>query len=111
MTKRLLIPSLLLGLLLTACGGEPATAPDAAARLADGPALDPAAASAAGEPSGDDAATTDAAEGETPAPGEPVAAAPAPAAPSGPALVPGTDYVETPGGQPFAPLDGKIEVV
>lgn len=123
MTKRLLIPSLLLGLLLTACGGEPATAPDAAApaaeapaapageAIADEPALDPAAAPAAGEPAGDDAATTDAAEGDTPAPGEPVAAAPAPAAPSGPALVPGTDYVEIPGGQPFAPLDGKIEVV
>ena len=32
-------------------------------------------------------------------------------APTGPALVPGTDYVEIPGGQPFDPLDGKIEVV
>jgi thiol:disulfide interchange protein DsbA len=32
-------------------------------------------------------------------------------APSGPALVPGTDYVVIQGGQPFDPLDGKIEVV
>lgn len=32
-------------------------------------------------------------------------------APTGPALVPGTDYVEIQGGQPFDPLDGKIEVV
>lgn len=32
-------------------------------------------------------------------------------APTGPALIPGTDYVEIPGGQPFDPLDGKIEVV
>ncbi|MEO8365270.1 MAG: thiol:disulfide interchange protein DsbA/DsbL [Pseudoxanthomonas sp.] len=32
-------------------------------------------------------------------------------APTGPALVAGTDYVEIPGGQPFDPLDGKIEVV
>src|SRR5690606_7013773 len=30
-------------------------------------------------------------------------------APTGPALVPGTDYVEIKGGQPFDPLDGKIE--
>jgi thiol:disulfide interchange protein DsbA len=32
-------------------------------------------------------------------------------APTGPALVPGTDYVLIQGGQPFDPLDGKIEVV
>ncbi len=33
------------------------------------------------------------------------------APPQGPAPVAGTDYVEIAGGQPFAPLDGKIEVV
>ena len=32
-------------------------------------------------------------------------------APTGPALVPGTDYVEIKGGQPFDPLEGKVEVV
>ncbi|MGH8060504.1 MAG: DsbA family protein [Pseudoxanthomonas sp.] len=32
-------------------------------------------------------------------------------APTGPALIPGTDYVVIQGGQPFDPLDGKIEVV
>jgi len=32
-------------------------------------------------------------------------------APTGPAPVPGTDYVEIPGGQPFQPATGKIEVV
>ena len=31
--------------------------------------------------------------------------------PAGPAPVPGTDYVDIQGGQPFDPLDGKIEVV
>lgn len=42
---------------------------------------------------------------------QPVAPPPAQAAaPVGPALVPGKDYVEIPGGQPFDPLDGKIEV-
>ncbi len=30
---------------------------------------------------------------------------------TGPALVPGVDYEEIPGGQPFAPNDGKVEVV
>lgn len=41
------------------------------------------------------------------------AAAPAPAAKpyTGPALVPGVDYQEIAGGQPFAPNDGKVEVV
>ena len=56
---------------------------------------------------------------ETPAPAaaqatsEPAAApvAPAPVAtPAGPALVPGVDYVDIEGGQPFEPLNGKIEV-
>jgi thiol:disulfide interchange protein DsbA len=38
-------------------------------------------------------------------------AAPAPAAtPAGPPLVPGVDYVEIAGGQPFEPLNGKVEV-
>lgn len=40
-----------------------------------------------------------------------VAASAAQAAAAGPALVPGTDYVEIADGQPYRPLDGKIEVV
>ena len=40
------------------------------------------------------------------APAAPVAATP----PSGPAPVAGTDYVEIPNGQPYAPLNGQIEV-
>lgn len=34
-----------------------------------------------------------------------------PAAPTGPAPIAGTDYVEIDGGQPYAPVAGKIEVV
>ena len=53
------------------------------------------------------------------APAEPAPAAeaapeaprPAPTPYTGPALVPGTDYVAIPGGQPMQPLDGKVEVV
>ena len=63
-------------------------------------------------------ATTAVAATETPAaaPAEATAEPAAPnnnpiVAPTGPALVPGTDYVEIQGGQPFDPLDGKIEVV
>ena len=41
----------------------------------------------------------------------PEAPRPAPTPYTGPALVPGVDYVEVPGGQPFEPLNGKIEVV
>jgi thiol:disulfide interchange protein DsbA len=52
---------------------------------------------------------------EAPAETAPAAetAAPAQAAtpPQGPAPVEGTDYVSIPGGQPFDPLNGKVEVV
>lgn len=102
---RVLAP-VLLSLLLAACGGTeaPATDGDAAtpaapttdATIADEPALDPGAQPA--DPASDAAA--------------PVPAATPPAAPvntSG--LVAGRDYEEIPGGQPFAPLNGKIEVV
>ncbi|WP_242108880.1 thiol:disulfide interchange protein DsbA/DsbL [Luteimonas aquatica] len=73
----------------------PADAAPAAetAAPADGAAATPAAATPTAEPQPAEAA-----------------AAPAPAA-NGPALVPGQDYDEIKNGQPFAPLDGKIEVV
>ena len=126
MTKRLFVP-LLLSVLLAACGGTdtpaapdaaPATTPSetaaTAAPIADEPAV-------SGEPAIDEAAAgaepaaaeapAEAAQ-PAPAPADPAAeAAVAAAAQQGPPLVPGTDYVEIPGGQPFAPLEGKVEVV
>src|SRR5690606_15773684 len=112
-----------------ATGDEPAgEAVDAApAGAGGGPAAEAALAPAApaiDEPavSGEPAADASDATGDEPA-GEAVDAAPADAAvdpaaeaavaaaaqaaQQGPALVPGTDYVEIPGGQPFAPLDGQ----
>jgi thiol:disulfide interchange protein DsbA len=60
-----------------------------------------------------DAAGTPAVSGETAAP-EAAAEQPTPAAtpdtPVGPAPVSGIDYVEIPGGQPFEPSNGRIEV-
>ncbi len=82
MTVRLLLAPVLL-IALAACN-NPAPAP-----TADTPAATPAA----------DAA---------PAPSEPAVAAETLAKPN---LEPGKDYVEIEGGQPLAPLDGKIEVV
>ena len=80
----------------------------------------PSAPAAEGTPApaaGDTAPAADApAQGETPAPAETAPAEPAivPAAtatpPAGPAPVAGTDYNEIPGGQPFEPVAGKIEV-
>lgn len=83
---------------------EPA-APAAAEPIADEPALDPAAA-----PS--DAASADAAPAEAAQP-DGADQAPAPAASeSGVTFaVQGEHYDLIPGGQPFEPLDGKIEVV
>lgn len=53
-----------------------------------------------------------AAAAEAPAPAAPEAPNNNPVlAPQGPAPVAGTDYVEISGGQPWQPLDGKIEVV
>src|SRR5690606_21220931 len=70
-----------------------------------------------GGPAAADAGATDApaAPASTDATADPAADATAPSAAQpaqdGPALVAGTDYIEIPGGQPFAPLEGKIEVV
>lgn len=121
MTKRLLAP-LLLSLMLVACGGgeTPAT-PDAAPAPAAAPA-EPAAPVAdepavTGEPAADGTAApaadapAPAADAATDPAAEAAVAAAAQAASNGPALEAGTDYVEIPGGQPFAPLNGQVEVV
>ncbi len=116
MTKRLAL--LLLALLpLMACKPqEPQTAAPAATATAPAtadeavPADEPAAtdtatpapaADAAATPPAPEAATTDVAP-----PAEAAAAAPAPGAP-----VAGVDYVEIANGQPYLPLNGKVEVV
>nr|WP_246109242.1 thiol:disulfide interchange protein DsbA/DsbL [Vulcaniibacterium gelatinicum] len=94
MKLHLLLPALLL--LATACNrNEPAPAApagDAAATASQAPAAAPAA--PAVDPAAREAITRILAAAET---------APPPVA--------GTDYVEIPGGQPFEPLNGKIEIV
>ena len=61
------------------------------------------------EPASTDAAPAPAAGADAPA-AEAAAPAPAAAAPVGPAPVAGTDYVVIEGGQPFQPVNGKVEV-
>ena len=101
MTPRLALPLLAL-LLATACN-RTEQAP-AATPAADTAAATQAAAPAAKGPAPSEAPPLD------PAVQAAVAASVAAAA-SGPAPVVGTDYVEIAGGQPFDPLNGKIEVV
>lgn len=95
-------PALLLSLLLplAACTGQESTPATTAT---------PAATNAPATP-GEAPTTAAPAEAATPAPAEPVPAAVA-EVPVGPAPVAGADYVEIPGGQPFEPGSGKIEVV
>lgn len=109
--RRLLLVPFVLSALLAACAQE-APAP------VDTTAQQPAAASTetvAGEPALDPSAGTDATAVGTAAPAvdaaaEAAVAAAAQAAASGPGPVAGTDYIEIQGGQPYAPLDGKVEV-
>lgn len=114
MTKRLALPLLAL-LLMAACTAQnepaPAAAPapnaPAAAETpsADAPAVTaPTEGAPAAEPAAEPAATEQAAA--EPAPAAPVATTPPPSG-----LVPGVDYVEIKGGQPYRPLEGKVEVV
>ncbi len=116
MTSRLLPMLLAASMLLGACSSES----DAPVAETATPASDAAPATA----STGDAAEATPATPATAANAE-AAEAPAPAAgagddapnvnpvqaPAGPAPVAGTDYVEIPGGQPYAPAMGKIEVV
>jgi len=112
MTQRLALLSLLL-LPLMACSRQD-PAPVDAATAAPAPEA-PAADAVAG-----DAPPAADASAEAPAAGETAEAAsdtpnPPPAPPidpnAGASLVAGRDYVEIPNGQPFAPRNGKIEVV
>ncbi|GAA3925985.1 thiol:disulfide interchange protein DsbA/DsbL [Luteimonas lutimaris] len=118
MNHRLALLSLLL-LPLMACSRQEPTA-EPAAPASDGPAAE--AAPAAEAPAADEAvAETDTADSaEAPAATDDVEAeadAPAPVPVpavdpnAGAALVEGSDYIEIRNGQPFAPRDGKVEVV
>jgi len=98
MKRFVLLLSLLLP--LAACNKTPAPATDSAAT--------PAAAATVAPPA--DAGPPPAVPPLDPA-AVASAAAIAKSAETSPAPVAGTDYVEIPGGQPYAPLDGKIEVV
>src|SRR5690606_28337142 len=123
--KRLLFALLLLSVLLVACGGGETPAPADAAvatpavatpaeatapvagesAITDEPAVDP---SAAADAPADTGANPPADNTSADPAADAAVAAAAQAATQGPALVPGTDYIEIPGGQPFAPLEGKI---
>jgi len=109
MNKRFAL--LLLALLpLMACNKQETPAPAAPAATDAAPAANEPV--PADEPAGSGEAAAPAATAETPAPDAatpPTEAAAPPAAPGG--LTPGTDYVEIPNGQPYLPLNGKVEVV
>lgn len=114
MKLRPFLISLALVPLLAACGGQnaPETATSPVAPAAEVPAatqseMTATPADAEAPTANGEAAPASEASNETAAP----APAPAPAAPPGPAPVAGVDYELIPNGQPFAPLNGKIEVV
>ncbi|MBB6598239.1 thiol:disulfide interchange protein DsbA/DsbL [Luteimonas sp. MC1825] len=115
--NKLLFAPLLLTVLLAACSRDEAPATDTAAAPATTEAASPAAIpdEPALDPSAPAAAATDDVAATAPAATDPAAdaavAAASQAALQGPGPVAGTDYVEITGGQPFAPLAGKIEVV
>lgn len=114
MKSRLVLTLFLLLPLLAACGPKPATDAAAPAAEAAAPATDTAAAPAepATAPAAAAAPTDATATAEGAAPADATAATPnAIVPPQGPAPVPGTDYVEIANAQPYAPLNGQIEVV
>lgn len=101
---------------LAGCNQEPAADAATAEPAAQAPATDDAAlmaaAEAAAKAANDPSAAVQPDAGATPEPAAPDAAVQPSAASSGiPGLVKGTDYDVINGGQPFEPLNGKIEVV
>ena len=107
-SRHVLMLSLLLPL-LAACGPKPSTDTTPTQEAPAAPATD---ASATPAPE----AATAPADTATAAPGESAEASAAPNSnpvlpPQGPAPVAGKDYVVIPNGQPFAPLNGQVEVV
>jgi protein dithiol oxidoreductase (disulfide-forming) len=96
--------TLLLSFLLPLAACNPSA--EAPAPQAETPAATTATAPASSGPA---AAATGAPAAATPSPAEPAPAA-TPDAPVGPEPVAGIDYVEIPGGQPFEPANGRIEV-
>ncbi len=119
MRTRLVLAPLLLSALLLACSGDDtpattapaATTPATEAAAPAGTEVEGAPALAEGEAAAGAGAAPAAEDGPAPDPAAAQAAAAATAAASqGPGPVAGTDYVEIPGGQPYEPLDGKVEV-
>ena len=104
--KSRLVLSMTVLLALAAC--KPEAAPVETAPAAEAAPAATAAPAAATEEA---PAAPAAAETAPAAEAAPATPAPAPAPYTGPALVPGVDYTEIAGGQPFEPLDGKVEVV
>jgi protein dithiol oxidoreductase (disulfide-forming) len=114
MTKRLLLlPTLLATVLLAACNTSDNTPAPATATPATETA--PATTPSADEPAAPASSAAPAAAGETTSSITPESQAAADAATaaakSGPGPVAGTDYEEIKDGQPWQPLNGKIEVV
>jgi thiol:disulfide interchange protein DsbA len=107
----LLLSVLLPALLLVACSNQnaPVPAADTAATPASSTPSAEAQAAAASSAAAAGAATTAPDAAAAPA-GAAAAGATAPAA-AIPGLVAGTDYAVIPGGQPFEPRNGKVEVV
>lgn len=105
MNLRLVLTLSVLLPLMAACS-KPNEAPEATAPAAETAAPAPA---TPAEPAAN--SETPAAAAEDTAAAETAAPSAAIAAPSGPAPVPGVDYTAIQNGQPFAPLNGKIEVV
>lgn len=109
MNKRFALLLLVL-LPLMACNKQETPAPAATPAAAENAAPAANEPVPADEPAATGQAPAPAAAAETPAPAAAPAAAAAPPAAAG-ALTPGTDYVEIPNGQPYLPLNGKVEVV
>jgi protein dithiol oxidoreductase (disulfide-forming) len=106
----LLFSVLLPALLLAACSNQ--NAPSPAGTAATPASSTPSAeAQAAAASSAAAAGAATAAPDATAAPADVATPAPTAAATSIPGLVAGTDYAVIPGGQPFEPRNGKVEVV